>query len=93
MFRVARELGMMPVLWNAMTTDWSEPSAERIAQRLVRERIEAMRARGLAANIVLHDGGHGDAQANREPSVIATEILIKRYKETCQFVTLDAWAG
>ncbi|MGH9600428.1 MAG: polysaccharide deacetylase family protein, partial [Terracidiphilus sp.] len=27
-FRIARELGLQPVLWNAMTTDWSEPSAE-----------------------------------------------------------------
>ncbi len=29
--RIARELGLTPVLWNAMTSDWSEPSAERIA--------------------------------------------------------------
>ena len=29
--RTARELGLTPVMWNAMTDDWSEPSADRIA--------------------------------------------------------------
>jgi peptidoglycan/xylan/chitin deacetylase (PgdA/CDA1 family) len=91
-FRIARELGLMPVLWNAMTSDWSDLSAQRIADRLARDRIDTMRAHGLAANIVLHDGGHRDSSANREPSVTAAEILIRQYKETCQFVTLDAWA-
>ena len=36
-FRIAREMGLKPVLWNAMTSDWSEPSAERIATRLIEE--------------------------------------------------------
>src|ERR1035438_656459 len=28
----ARRLGLTPVLWNAMTSDWSEKSADRIAR-------------------------------------------------------------
>lgn len=89
-FRIARELGLTPVLWNAMTTDWSQPSAEQIAKKLAR-RIDALERRGRAANIVLHDGGHRDADARREPSVKAAELLAARYKATHRFVTVDAW--
>jgi len=89
-FRIARDLNLQPVLWNAMTSDWSQPSGERIASAL-RARIDKLRRRGRAANIVLHDGGHRDANANREPSVAAATALIARYKQSCQFVTLDAW--
>jgi peptidoglycan/xylan/chitin deacetylase (PgdA/CDA1 family) len=89
-FRIAREMGLTPVLWNAMTSDWYEPSAQRIAARLS-QRIDGQRRRGNAANIVLHDGGHDDSTANREPSVTAAEIVIQRYKEQCRFVRLDAW--
>jgi hypothetical protein len=28
---------MTPVLWNAMTSDWREPSAQKIAARLWRK--------------------------------------------------------
>jgi peptidoglycan/xylan/chitin deacetylase (PgdA/CDA1 family) len=89
--RIARELGLTPVLWNAMTSDWSEPSAERIAEQLTKA-IEGQRRRGRAANIVLHDGGHRDPAANREPSVTAAGMLIERYKATHRFVTVDAWS-
>jgi peptidoglycan/xylan/chitin deacetylase (PgdA/CDA1 family) len=89
--RIARELGLTPVLWNAMTSDWSEPSAERIADQLTKA-IEGQRRRGHAANIVLHDGGHRDPAANREPSVTAAGLLIERYKATHRFVTVDAWS-
>ncbi len=90
-FRIAREMGLKLVLWNAMTSDWEEPSAERIAKQLA-ERIDRLRQRGYATNIVLHDGGHRDPGANRAPSVAAAERLIERYKGTHRFVTLDAWA-
>jgi peptidoglycan/xylan/chitin deacetylase (PgdA/CDA1 family) len=89
-FRIARELGMEPVLWNAMTSDWSEPSADRIAKDLMKK-IDGLERRGRAANIVLHDGGHLDAAAHREPSITAAELLLERYAKSHRFVTLDAW--
>jgi peptidoglycan-N-acetylglucosamine deacetylase len=89
-FRIARETGLQPVLWNAMTTDWSNPSAERIASRLI-GKIDRLSQRGHAANIVLHDGGYLDPNSNREPSVTAAAKLAAHYKELCRFVTLDAW--
>jgi peptidoglycan/xylan/chitin deacetylase (PgdA/CDA1 family) len=89
-FRIAREIGLEPVLWNAMVPDWSDPSPDRIATRLM-NRIDRLQQMGRAANIVLHDGGHGDPAADRQPSVLAAEKLIVEYKKTHRFVTLDAW--
>jgi peptidoglycan/xylan/chitin deacetylase (PgdA/CDA1 family) len=88
--RVARELGLEPVLWNAITSDWSEPSETRIAQRLSGT-IDRNQRRGRATNLVLHDGGHRGPGANRGPSVGAAALLIERYKGAHRFVTLDAW--
>jgi peptidoglycan/xylan/chitin deacetylase (PgdA/CDA1 family) len=89
-FRISRELGLKTVLWNAMTSDWSEPSAERIADRLSR-RVDGLTRDGQAVNIVLHDGGHRGLGVDRGPSVEAAEKLIARYKGTHRFVTLDTW--
>jgi hypothetical protein len=54
-------------------------------------KIDRLERRGRAANIVLHDGGHRDAAANREPSVKAAELLLERYAKSHRFVTVDAW--
>jgi len=89
--RIARELGMEPVTWNAMTTDWSEPSADAIAAKLI-QKIDRFQRRGRAANIVLHDGGHRGLSANRNPSVNAAAQLLARYRATHRFVTLEAWS-
>ncbi len=89
-FKVARELEMTVVLWNAMTNDWSEQSADRIAATLTKK-IASLEQRGHAANIVLHDGGHLEPAANRGPSVTAADMLAARYAKTHRFVTLEAW--
>lgn len=88
--RAARALGMIPVLWNAMTSDWSERSADQIASCLIRK-IAANNRRGSASNIVLHDGGHRGLNADRGPSVGAVERLLAHYATTHRFVTIDAW--
>jgi peptidoglycan-N-acetylglucosamine deacetylase len=91
-FRVARELGLEPVLWNAMTTDWKEPSGERIAARLALK-IDRLTQRGFAANIVLHDGNHQEKCGNRGPSILAAALLLNKYQGTHHFVALDNWAA
>jgi peptidoglycan/xylan/chitin deacetylase (PgdA/CDA1 family) len=88
--KIAHELGLTPVLWNAMTSDWKEPSAARIAGR-ISQTIEGLERRGWAANIVLHDGNHLERRGNRGPSVDATGRLLARYKENHRFVKVDAW--
>jgi peptidoglycan-N-acetylglucosamine deacetylase len=91
-FRIAREMGLEPVLWNAMTSDWSDSSATRIAARL-QAKIDRLQRRGLAANVVLHDGNHRERSGNRGPSVAAAELLLKRYAGTHRFVTVQEWMG
>jgi len=89
--KLARRLGLVPVMWNAMTDDWREPSADKIAMSLMRK-IDRVHAGGFAANIVLHDGGHLGLGADRGPSIAAVGQLLERYNGTHKFVTLDAWS-
>jgi peptidoglycan/xylan/chitin deacetylase (PgdA/CDA1 family) len=84
----ARGLGMSPVLWNAMTDDWREPSGDAIAARLA-DKVDALGRRGHSATVVLHDGGHLEPTADRGPSVTAAEKLIKRYMGVRRFVTAE----
>jgi len=88
--RTARSLGLVPVTWNAMTTDWKTPSANAIAQHL-KHTIDTLEHQGSAANIVLHDGSHHGLGANRGPSVAAARQLLESYKTNHRFVTLDSW--
>ena len=89
-FKIARELGLRVVTWNAMTADWSERSADRIAGKLV-AKIGRNERRGMATNIVLHDGGHLEQGIDRGPSVAAAGMLVARYVGTHKFVRVDAW--
>lgn len=89
--RVARELGMTPIMWNAMTSDWSQRDPVRISNHLV-QKIEKNMRSGFASNIVLHDGGHLALNTDRGPSIDAAEKLLARYAQTHRFVTVDAWA-
>jgi peptidoglycan/xylan/chitin deacetylase (PgdA/CDA1 family) len=89
--RLARQLGMIPVTWNAMTKDWSDRSADHIAEQLI-QKISRLQQRGRAGNVVLHDGAHAGLGADRGPSVAAAGKLIVHYKATRRFVTLEAWS-
>ncbi|HEV2487010.1 MAG TPA: polysaccharide deacetylase family protein [Terracidiphilus sp.] len=89
-FRIARSLGLSVVTWNAMTSDWSERSAERIAGQLTKT-IDRLGGRGRAANVVLHDGGHLEQGADRGASVTAARMLVEQYVGTRRFVRVDAW--
>ena len=81
--RVARELGMEPVMWNVTGYDWNAPPAETI------ERKVANQIRGGDV-ILLHDGGHKRMGEDRAHTVIATERMIARYKaEGFDFVTIS----
>jgi peptidoglycan/xylan/chitin deacetylase (PgdA/CDA1 family) len=88
--KLARQLGLIPVTWNAMTKDWKEPSADKIAQNLIRK-IDSNQRRGYANNIVLHDGSHRGLGGDRGPSISAAAQLLHRYAGSEKFVTLDAW--
>jgi peptidoglycan/xylan/chitin deacetylase (PgdA/CDA1 family) len=71
--RVARELGLEPVMWNITGYDWNAPPAEAI-ERKMSEKIHG------GDVILLHDGGHKQMGADRSQTVTATDHLIARYK-------------
>jgi peptidoglycan/xylan/chitin deacetylase (PgdA/CDA1 family) len=80
--RIARKLGMEPVMWNVTGYDWTAPPATVI------ERKVAKQIRGGDV-ILLHDGGHKAMGANRSPTVAATDQLLTIYKcEGYDFVTI-----
>jgi len=88
--QIAREEGLAPVLWNAVTSDWSARSAEWIVHRLA-ARIERNRSRGCASNIVLHDGGHLEPEADRSASVGAAEAILRHFAGLRRFVVVGDW--
>jgi len=71
--RVARSLGLQPVMWNVSGLDWKGHSADYVEGRVVKQ------IRGGDV-ILLHDGGHRGMGADRAQTVIAVEGLITRYK-------------
>jgi len=85
--RVARELGLQPVMWNVTGYDWTAPPAEVIEQKVSRQ-IHG------GDVILLHDGGHRQIGADRSQTVVATDHLIARYKsEGYEFVTIQQMLG
>lgn len=80
--RIARQLGLQPIMWNVTGYDWNAPPAAIIEQKVSRQ------IRGGNV-ILLHDGGHRQMGADRAQTVLATDHLIARYKsEGCDFVTI-----
>jgi len=80
--RTARELGLETVMWNVTGYDWNAPSAA-----LVEKKVAGQIHGGDV--ILLHDGGHRAMGSDRGPTVIATDNLIRRYKDQgFQFVTV-----
>ena len=81
--RIARELGLVPIMWNVTGYDWNVPPAATIEQKV------ASQIRGGDV-ILLHDGGHKAMGADRSQTVLATGNLIRRYREQgYQFVTVE----
>jgi len=86
---VAHEMGMTPVQWNVICQDWLPVGVERILGHAVRG-AERNRRRGVATNLVLHDGGQQGLGAPRMNTVRAVERLLERYAGM-RFVGVDAW--
>jgi peptidoglycan-N-acetylglucosamine deacetylase len=89
--RIAREMGLTPVMWNVTGHDWSPIGAERILANLDKG-IARNQRRRQASNLLLHDGGHRGMGAPRMDTVRAVERLLSKLDGTAmQFVTVDAW--
>ena len=80
---VARELGLQTVMWNVTGYDWNAPSAKVIEEKVARQ----MRGGDV---VLLHDGEHRAMGADRAQTLIATENLIRRYRDQgYEFVNVD----
>lgn len=85
--RVARELGLSPIMWNVTGYDWNAPPAAVIERKVSNQ----MRGGDV---LLLHDGGHRQMGADRSQTVVATDHLISRYKsEGYEFVTIQHMLG
>ena len=90
--RVAAELGMTTVQWNAMGNDWQPIGPERMLEHVEQGRARA-RGRGVGANILLHDGHDVRMGSDRADTLLVTEQLLKRFAhEGVRTVTVDAWS-
>jgi peptidoglycan/xylan/chitin deacetylase (PgdA/CDA1 family) len=89
--RIATELGLKTVQWNAMGGDWDPLPPAEIAARVQRD-ISRNRVRGQGSNILLHDGHQAAIGADRSRTVQATQLLLDGFQTNGQrVVTLDAW--
>jgi peptidoglycan-N-acetylglucosamine deacetylase len=85
--RVARELGLEPIMWRVTGYDWNATPAAVIERKVIRQI-------GGGDVILLHDGGHKEMGADRSQTVQATDHLLKRYRdEGYEFVTIPAMMG
>lgn len=69
--RIARSLGLEPVMWNVTSYDWQTPPAAKIVQTCLRQ------IRGGDV-ILMHDGSHDGMGADRSQTVLATGMLLER---------------
>jgi peptidoglycan-N-acetylglucosamine deacetylase len=80
--RVARELGLEPIMWNITGYDWNATPAGLIERKVIKQ------IRGGDV-ILLHDGGHHQLGTDRSQTVLATDRLLARYKnEGFEFVAI-----
>jgi peptidoglycan/xylan/chitin deacetylase (PgdA/CDA1 family) len=91
--RTARDLGLTPVLWNAMGYDWKPTTAERVLSNLDKG-IRRNQKSGRGSNLLMHDGGQAGIGEDRSATVTATELLLSRTvpgRGGIRFVTVDEW--
>ncbi len=80
--RVARAMGLQPIMWNVSCYDWKAKSAEEIVGRAERQ------IRGGDV-ILLHDGEYHRIGVDRSRSLEASDRILARYKaEGYEFVTV-----
>jgi len=80
--RIARAMGLEPVMWRVTGWDWKTTSADYVEQEVSKQ------VRG-GDIILLHDGSHLRFGVDRSHTIVATDRLIPRYKALgCEFVTI-----
>jgi peptidoglycan/xylan/chitin deacetylase (PgdA/CDA1 family) len=83
--RIARDMGMSPVMWSVTAYDWSAKSSDAIVEKVTRQ-VDTRKPQGEI--ILLHDGGHLAFGTDRGFTIEATRRLLERYQKK-QFVTIS----
>jgi peptidoglycan/xylan/chitin deacetylase (PgdA/CDA1 family) len=80
--RTIRQTGFEPVMWSVSGWDWNNDPAEHIANTVHRQ------VRGGDV-VLLHDGGHQRFGTDRSQSVLATDLVLRHYRDQgYEFVTV-----
>jgi peptidoglycan-N-acetylglucosamine deacetylase len=87
--RIARELGLTPVMWNITAHDWDAVDADPLAAKIHRG-IQRNQELKRGSNLLLHDGGHRHVGVDRSVTLTATKILLGS-RRALKYVTVDAW--
>lgn len=88
--RVARELGLVPVLWNVTVFDWKPIPPEGLLRRM-QNGIAQNQSRCRGSNLLLHDGGHTGIGVDRSRTIAAVASLLEAARGKAQFVTVAQW--
>ena len=88
--RIARSLGLTPVMWNVSGHDWEPIGAAGISKH-VDEGIAQNRKRRVCSNILFHDASHIDSAelVSRADTITVTQTLLQR--GGLRFTTPLAW--
>src|SRR5207244_4047384 len=71
-FRIVRQLGLEPIMWNITGYDWNAPTAEYIYEKV----SPKIRGRDV---VLLHDGGHAAFGTDRSSTV--TLLMIQSHRK------------
>ncbi|MGH9586874.1 MAG: polysaccharide deacetylase family protein [Acidobacteriaceae bacterium] len=88
--RIARELGLAPVLWNVTVFDWKPIPPEGLLRKM-QNGIARNQRRDRGSNLLLHDGGHTTIGVDRSRTIAATASLLELWQGKAQFVSVDHW--
>jgi peptidoglycan-N-acetylglucosamine deacetylase len=88
--RIARKLGLQPVMWSVTGYDWSAESSRAIINKVVKQVEGRSRKRGEI--ILLHDGSHLSFGADRHFTIEATRVLLQKYSAEKRFVSISELA-
>ena len=90
--RIAREMGLVPVLWNVMAFDWKPIPPDGLLRRM-QNGIAQNQSRGRSSNLLLHDGGDTGIGVDRSRTIAATASLLEAWQGKAQFVTVAPWTA
>lgn len=88
--RMARAMGLVPVLWNVTGYDWKPIPAEGLLRNL-ENGIWRNQRRGTGSNLLLHDGGPDGIGEDRSRTLTATKALLEAWRGKVRFVTVEQW--